>query len=131
MRPASQILLVPVKMPPMPEAVLVPMVPVSEMFGKNWALTAPICALRPISCCSARRTSGRRSSRSEGRPAGGVGRESWLMGLPRGTGPGLRPRTKLRLFSCSPIAWTSGGMAASAASTWDWICDTCTIFAVP
>ena len=48
----------------------VPTLPVSVMRGKNAARAAPMLALAAISCCSAWRTSGRRSSTSDGRPAG-------------------------------------------------------------
>ena len=46
-----------------------PRLPVSEMRGKKLARAAPMLALAPINCCSAARMSGRRSSRSDGRPA--------------------------------------------------------------
>ena len=40
------------------------------MRGKKLARAAPMLALAAISCCSAARMSGRRSSRSDGRPGG-------------------------------------------------------------
>ena len=49
---------------------MVPPVPVSEICGKYAAFATPICAVAAASCCSACRTSGRRSISADGRPAG-------------------------------------------------------------
>ena len=51
-----------------------PKKPVSETLGNMAARATPICALAEARNCSACRTSGRRSSRLEGSPAGGTGR---------------------------------------------------------
>ena len=48
----------------------VPALAVRAMRGKNAARAAPMLALAAISCCSAWRMSGRRSSRSDGMPSG-------------------------------------------------------------
>ncbi len=54
---------------PSSSVLAMPMLPVSVMRGKNAARAAPMLALAARSCCSAWRMSGRRSSRSDGRPA--------------------------------------------------------------
>ena len=55
---------------PSRSALTRPRLPVSVMRGKKLARAAPMLALAAISCCSAARMSGRRSSSSDGRPAG-------------------------------------------------------------
>ena len=49
-----------------------PYAPVSENVGKSAAFAAPICAFVDTTSCSSRATSGRRSSKVDGRPGGGV-----------------------------------------------------------
>ena len=56
-----------------------PALAVSEMRGKYAARAAPMLALAAISCCSAARTSGRRCSSSDGKPAGSVGERRHLV----------------------------------------------------
>src|SRR5580704_11345643 len=56
----------------------VPKLPVSEIFGKNAARAAPIFAFAASNDCSAAAISGRRASRSEGKPAGISVRRFWL-----------------------------------------------------
>jgi len=94
----------------------VPNAPVSEIVGKYSDLATPMRALAAMSVCSARRMSGRRSSSSDGTPAGTAGRISASRGKPRGMGPGLRPSSTLRAFSVWPIARSMSGRRASASS---------------
>src|SRR5262252_3771553 len=76
--------------------------PVRLIVGKKLARAAPTFALAETSCCSACRTSGRRSSSAEGRPAGTCGGTFCSVRLaPRAMGPGFRPRRKQRRFSCA------------------------------
>ena len=64
--------------------------------GKEAALATPICALAAIMLASASRTSGRRSSNSEGRPAGtATGTGSSVNARPRVIGPGFSPNRML------------------------------------
>ena len=58
-----------------------PALAVSVMRGKNAARAAPMFALAAISACSAWRTSGRRSSTSDGRPTGSSGRPGGCLEL--------------------------------------------------
>ena len=77
-----------------------PNMPVNEIRGKNSAFAAPIRALAATSPCSACRMSGRRSRRSDGSPAGIVGRVVCPSNaVPRGIGAGFRPSRILRRFS--------------------------------
>ncbi|CAB3975381.1 hypothetical protein BLA3211_08457 [Burkholderia aenigmatica] len=67
----------------------VPNAAVSEIFGKNAARAAPMFAFAASSDCSACITSGRRVSRSDGRPAGtSVSRFCASSGMPAGRSSG-------------------------------------------
>ena len=72
--------------------------------------------------CSACRMSGRRASNCDGIPAGTSGRTKSSRDLPRGMGPGFRPRSTSRASSCSAINCSNSGTAAAAASYSDSTC---------
>ena len=68
---------------------------VIESWGKNCARATPMRALAAMSCCSACRISGRRSSNREGRPTGkSCGTGASAFGSVWVTGPGFCPSSK-------------------------------------
>ncbi len=69
----------------------VPNAPVSEIVGKYSDLATPMRALAAMSVCSARRMSGRRSSSSDGTPAGTAGRISCIEGQAARNGSRVAP----------------------------------------
>ena len=80
---------VPALKSPLSSVLALPRLPVSEIFGKNAARAAAMLASAASSCCSAWRTSGRRTNTSEGRPAGSAGSpEAWASGRPCGRSAG-------------------------------------------
>src|SRR6185436_19730411 len=75
------------------DALSTPNIPVSEIRGKNAAFASPMCAFAEMSCCSAWRISGRRSSSIDGSPAGTWGGAACASRTPpRGIGSGFRLR---------------------------------------
>jgi len=76
-------------------------------------MAAPISALAARTCCSASRTSGRRSSKLEGSPTGISTGISCASSVEiRTMGPGLRPSSVLISFSLSAICRSISGMVA-------------------
>ena len=91
-----------------------PEVPVILILGKSLALASPILALAATRDCSAR-MSGRRSRRAEVKPGGTVTVNFCSRrDLPRGMGPGLRPRRILIWFSFCSMARCRSGTTARA-----------------
>src|SRR2546426_12305436 len=90
-----------------------PPAPVSEMLGKKEALATPIWALAATMISSACRTSGRRSSNSEGRPAGTSSGHGWLYWHRAPVmGPGFCPRERLgRLYLLSVVSLRTGNLS--------------------
>ncbi len=83
------------------------------MRGKKSPTATPISAFAARTCCSASRTSGRRSSKLEGSPTGistGISCASRVE--VRSTGPGLRPRSVLISSSLRAIWRSISGMVA-------------------
>jgi hypothetical protein len=101
------------------------------MVGKYWARAAPIRAFAAIRSCSAWRRSGRRSSSSDGSPAGTGGGTSACSGWPARIGPGLRPSRTDSAFSCWPIRASRRGISTSEASYSDWVWDSSSSDTVP
>ncbi|MCY1457681.1 hypothetical protein D9M71_749980 [compost metagenome] len=78
----------------------VPALAVRLMLGKNAARAAPMLALAALRLCSAWRMSGRRCSKSDGRPAGTSANRSSFNGLAAGRLAGTPvPNSSTRLFS--------------------------------
>ncbi|MCY1177583.1 hypothetical protein D9M73_178970 [compost metagenome] len=83
--------------------LIVPALAVRLMLGKNAARAAPMLALAAFSWCSASRMSGRRCSRSDGRPAGTSASRSAFSSIPCGRSAG-RPLPSSRtsaFWSCT------------------------------
>ena len=92
-----------------------PMLPIRKIRGKNSDFATPMRAFAATSCTSARRTSGRRSSKAAGSPAGRDGRAIWPSSArPRGIGPGFRPRSTLMRFSVCSICRSKSGISRKA-----------------
>jgi hypothetical protein len=95
--------------------LVTPKEPVSAMRGKRRALASPMFAVAAARSCSAARTSGRRSSRAEGSPAGTVlGSFCSSIARPRGMAPGLWPRSTESSFS---LRATRRSMSKTTTST--------------
>ena len=97
--------------------------PVSVILGKRAALVMPILAVAAARVCSACRISGRRCSRSEGRPAGTSGGIVCSVSRrPRAIGAGFFPSNTLNSFSfctiCRSSSATLADTLARSASNW-------------
>jgi len=98
--------------------------PVSERFGKNEAFATPICAFAATIISSAWRTSGRRSSNSEGKADRNVlGNGLFGKRTSRGEWIGdFRRAETLSTFSCCWICrskvWDRFGCGVESCSAW-------------
>ncbi len=81
---------------------------VNPIFGKNSAMDSPTCALAERRSCSVSRTSGRRSNKAEGNPAGTSGGSPANNPPARWIGPGTRPNKMQSSFSVVEI-WLQYG----------------------
>ena len=114
-------------LPKRPESSLlaVPTLPVRLIEGKKAARAAPMLALAARNRSSAARTSGRRSSASEGNPAGSAARPA-TCGLSNPAGslaPSIGPPTSSRRALASASTRPSyAARSERAASTWVCAC---------